>query len=65
MYFAAEVEQEKCKGCKLCIFSCPEPNAIIFKPAKKKVSIDPKRCKACGLCLEACKFLAVTITQVK
>lgn len=64
MYFAAEIDQDKCTGCKLCIFSCPEPNAIIFKPEEKKVVIDTKRCKGCGLCIEVCKFKAAAIVQV-
>lgn len=64
MYFAAEVDKEKCKGCKLCIFACPEPNVIIFNPEDKKVVVNAKRCKACGLCVEECKFKAITIVQV-
>lgn len=64
MYFAAEVDKEKCKGCKLCIFACPEPNVIIFDPKEKKVVIDAKRCKGCGLCIEACKFQAIAIAQM-
>lgn len=65
MYFSAEVNKEKCKGCRLCIFSCPEPNAIIFQPQEKKVFVDTKRCKGCGLCVEACKFEALAIVQLR
>lgn len=64
MYFIGEVDREKCKGCKLCIFACPEPNVITFNEKEKKVVIDVKRCKGCGLCVEICSLKAVAIVQV-
>jgi Pyruvate/2-oxoacid:ferredoxin oxidoreductase delta subunit len=59
MYFAAEVDSKKCKGCRLCIFACPEPNAIVFDEKNKKVIIDAKRCKNCMLCVESCPVKAI------
>jgi Pyruvate/2-oxoacid:ferredoxin oxidoreductase delta subunit len=59
MYFAAKVDTEKCKGCKLCIFACPEPGAIIFDEENKKVIIDAKRCKNCELCVACCPIKAI------
>lgn len=31
MYFAGKVKEEKCNGCKLCVFSCPESNVVSFQ----------------------------------
>ncbi|MBA2123991.1 4Fe-4S ferredoxin [bacterium Unc6] len=64
MYFAAGVDKEKCKGCRLCIFACPEPNAIIFKPEEKKIVINTSRCKNCRLCIETCPFKAVSVVSM-
>ncbi len=64
MYFAGEVDGEKCKGCRLCVFTCPEPNVVSFKKDAKKVVIDAKRCKGCGLCVEICPSKAVAIVSV-
>jgi len=58
MYYAAKLKKEdECNGCKTCILSCPEANAIkLIKLGKKekKVEICQLRCKGCGLCVEAC-----------
>ena len=48
MYFSVKVDEEKCIGCKICIFTCPEPNAIMLTE-NKKVCIDTNRCKGCFL----------------
>jgi Pyruvate/2-oxoacid:ferredoxin oxidoreductase delta subunit len=50
---AARVEKDKCIGCKLCIYSCPEPNAIMITE-NKKVEINELKCKACYLCVSVC-----------
>lgn len=59
----ANVKDEKCTGCKLCIFSCPESNVISFKKKEKKVVIDPISCKDCGICVEICPLKAVAIVS--
>lgn len=58
MSHAISVIKEKCIGCKLCIYSCPEPNAIILMK-NKKVEIDEMKCKACYLCVSACPMGAL------
>ena len=64
MYFAAKVDKEKCNGCKLCIFACPEPNAIMFKSEEKKVDVAAEKCKACGLCIEVCPKEAMEVVNI-
>ncbi len=59
----AQVEEEKCIGCKLCIFVCPEPNMISFNQKEKIVIINPEGCKNCGLCLEVCPKEALALVR--
>lgn len=61
MYVAAELAEEKCTGCKLCIFTCPDPNVIKFRADDQKVAVDENRCKGCGLCAEICPKGAITV----
>ena len=53
MSIAAKINKIKCIGCKLCVFVCPEPNAI-SSTEDKKVEINQLKCKACYLCVAAC-----------
>lgn len=62
MYAVAKiVDRENCIGCKLCIFTCPDPNALIFIQKTKKLAVDEKRCKGCGLCVSVCPKKTLTI----
>jgi len=58
MYYVAQLKEvEQCNGCKICILSCPEANAIkLIKldNKKRKVEINAIRCKGCSLCIELC-----------
>jgi heterodisulfide reductase subunit A len=49
----AEIDEQRCAGCKLCIANCPY-TAITFD-AQKKVSVVAKElCKGCGTCVAGC-----------
>jgi NADH:ubiquinone oxidoreductase subunit F (NADH-binding)/ferredoxin len=53
------IDPQRCKGCDLCISSCP---AKAIRGAKKEIhSIDQSICIKCGACFEVCpdKFKAV------
>jgi indolepyruvate ferredoxin oxidoreductase alpha subunit len=51
-----QVDQSKCKKCKLCIekFGCP---AFYWKG--NEVWIDESLCNGCGVCTQVCKFDAI------
>lgn len=64
MYVVAKLEAEKCTGCKMCIFTCPDPNVLKYIAADKKVEVDEKRCKGCGLCAEICTKGALAVNSL-
>jgi len=52
-----EINEERCKGCGVCIKSCP--TGAITGEKKKAHRIDPELCIKCGACATACKLHAV------
>lgn len=60
MYVKVRVDDEKCIGCKLCIFACPDPN-VLWYTDNKKISVNEGRCKGCGLCVANCPKNALSI----
>jgi len=55
----AEVDQDKCSGCRVCNELCPY-SAINFDVEKKKSEVISALCKACGACVAACPSSAIT-----
>lgn len=54
----AEIDEEKCRMCKICInqFSCP---AIYLED--DKIKIDEKLCDGCGVCVQVCLYDAIEV----
>lgn len=55
----AEIDEEKCSGCRICNNLCPY-NAIKFDEDKKISNISDVLCKGCGTCVAACPSNAIT-----
>ena len=53
------IDQEKCKGCRLCAKNCPQE--AISGEAKQVHTIDQGKCIKCGVCADVCKFEAVLV----
>lgn len=58
-----EIDQEKCKQCKICIgqFGCP----AIYYEEDGSTHIDAQQCNGCGNCATICPFDAIHIKEEK
>ena len=53
------IDSEKCDGCMLCYFYCPDASIIIEND--KAGSIDLMHCKGCGICAKECPQHAIAM----
>ncbi|MHC4870630.1 MAG: 4Fe-4S dicluster domain-containing protein [Planctomycetota bacterium] len=49
----AEIDSEKCGGCKMCIVTCPY-NAISFDEEENISKVNEAICRGCGTCVATC-----------
>ncbi|MCX6012802.1 MAG: 4Fe-4S binding protein [Chloroflexi bacterium] len=54
------IDNEKCKGCGVCIKACPQ-QAITLIKKKEPVLLEQGKCIKCGSCIDVCKFNAVVV----
>ncbi len=54
----AEVDEERCSGCRMCNELCPY-TAIEYDEAKRRSHVNSAMCKACGCCVAACPSGAI------
>jgi pyruvate ferredoxin oxidoreductase delta subunit len=54
-----EITTEKCDGCMLCYFYCPDSSIIIEN--ERAVGVDLAHCKGCGICARECPAHAITM----
>jgi len=54
-----EFHPEKCDGCMLCYFYCPDAAVIVGD--EKAVGMDEAHCKGCGICAKECPRGAITM----
>jgi len=56
----AEVDAERCNGCRLCVEVCPF-SAIKMKEGEKLAEVNAVACTGCGVCAAACPADAIDI----
>ena len=61
-----EIEQERCKGCGLCVDACPEKILTIGDKLNLggyyyAVVTDPESCVGCARCAEMCPDVAISV----
>ena len=54
----AQIDENKCRGCKMCLRECAN-NGLQFDDKKRKMSVNQNNCVGCGRCLGACNFDAI------
>jgi ferredoxin len=59
--FSALVDEEKCVGCGICLYTCSTGAVSLEEVAR----IDPKHCIGCGRCAEKCPQRAISLCFVK
>jgi ferredoxin len=58
----AEIDPDKCTGCKVCEKVCPTLSIKIVGEKKEKLAVvDLSFCVGCGACVERCQFEAVNL----
>jgi len=65
-----KIDNERCKGCMLCIHACPkgilEASAKVNKRGLKYVVVKhPDECTGCALCAIMCPDCAIEILRKK
>jgi ferredoxin len=56
----AKVNNDKCKGCKICEKVCP---VLAIKVKDKKAVVDADACRGCANCEQRCPFYAVEMVK--
>ena len=53
--YSVEVDNEKCSGCGICVYSCNYDSARLIEVEGKMLSTtDMFKCKSCGMCVVSC-----------
>ncbi len=58
--FVAEVNPERCRGCRQCLRQC-QFGALGYSAARKKAEVRAKLCYGCGICRTACAQGAISL----
>jgi Pyruvate/2-oxoacid:ferredoxin oxidoreductase delta subunit len=61
-HHVAEVDEDRCTGCGLCIRRC-QFKALSLSSSTLKAYIDPFKCFGCGLCRNPCKPDAIAMVD--
>jgi len=60
------VDEERCKGCELCIPACPKHIMVMSEKFNKKgyhpaKQIKPEECTGCAFCAITCPDVAIEV----
>jgi len=60
------VDDERCKGCELCIPACPKQIMVMSEKINKKgyhpaKQIKPEECTGCAFCAMICPDIAIEV----
>lgn len=58
----AEIDEAKCRGCRICLKECAN-DGLFFDAAAKKTRVNKENCVGCGRCLGACNFDAIAFAN--
>lgn len=58
--YVAQVDPEKCVGCRKCMGIC-QFGAVTYSAANKKARVDRRWCYGCGVCRCVCKTKAIRL----
>lgn len=69
MAYQYQIDEERCKGCGLCVTVCPKDvleisNAVSPKGYFPAFQARPEDCIFCATCCRMCPDVAITITEL-
>jgi len=62
------IDEERCKGCELCIPACPKHIIVMSEKFNKKgyrsaKQINPEECTGCAFCAMTCPDVAIEVYE--
>lgn len=64
-----EIDEQRCKGCSLCIEACPRKVLALSKDPNSKgyyfaMSVVPEQCTGCTMCAQMCPDTAIKVFRL-